>query len=203
MRDDWSILAVMGKQDTKQTLLDTGRRLMLAKGFHHAGLQEIVRQAGVPKGSFYHFFPSKEAFGLAVLEDYVEEFEAFLTGHLQAPDVPPRQRLRNFFTASRERLLAERCEGGCLVGNLAQELADQDDVFRGRLAAVLAHWEAQFATCLAEAVRAGELSPNADTRKMARFILDGWEGAILRMKVTKEVTPIDDYIDVLFSTVLA
>jgi len=67
---------------TRQNLLDTGYRLVLSKGFSALGLQEILKGSGVPKGSFYHYFASKEAFGCALLDDYVTEYATGLTSCL-------------------------------------------------------------------------------------------------------------------------
>ena len=77
---------------TKETIIETGIDVLLRKGYNEAGLKEILDSAGVPKGSFYHFFPSKEAFGIAVLDAYSHRFEAVLKQHLENFNLTPLQR---------------------------------------------------------------------------------------------------------------
>lgn len=192
----------MSKTTTKDILISTGLKLMLTKGYGGMGLQEIVKDAGVPKGSFYHFFPSKEAFGLAVLEAHVAEFEAFIKRFLLDTKTSPLERLRNFFHAGRQQMAAAQCEGGCLVGNLVQELADQDATFRQRLEEIMAGWERHIESCLVQAQQERTLDESVAASELARFILDSWEGAILRMKVTKDIAPVDGFIHILFEKVL-
>lgn len=192
----------MNKINTKQRLIDSGISLMKEKGYHNTGLMEIVKAAGVPKGSFYHFFASKEAFGLAVLDYYSDEFEPYMVAILTDPSVPPLQRLHNFFEGGREQLLGDSCRGGCFIGNLAQELSDQDEVFRASLAVVLQRWEQHFANCLRDAIAQGELPKDLDADMMGRFIINSWEGAILRMKVLKSIEPVEGFIEMLFTVIL-
>jgi TetR/AcrR family transcriptional repressor of nem operon len=80
----------MSRRDIKELrekLLDQGVALLMEQGYHGTGLQELVRNVGVPKGSFYNYFPSKEAFSAEVVKHYIEPFIRQLDGHLQRPDV--------------------------------------------------------------------------------------------------------------------
>jgi len=192
----------MAQQETRTALLRAGIELMRIRGYNHTGIKEILDQVGVPKGSFYHFFDSKEAFGREALNYYVDQFEAFMGHFFTDQSVRPLQRIRNFFEASRQRLESEECRGGCIVGNFAQELADQDEAFRLSLARIMDAWEARFTTCLEEAQQDGDIGANMDAGELAQFIFDSWEGAILRTKTTKDLTPVDSFINVIFNTVL-
>lgn len=194
----------MSELSTQKKLLQAGKAIFLEKGYHHTGLQEIVKSAGVPKGSFYHFFASKEAFGRAVLEHHLKTFQPFIEGHLLADTtVPPLQRLRSFFEAGGAQLEDENCKGGCIVGNLSQEMADQSETFREYLKAALDGWQDLFTGCLREARDKGDLPADADVEGLGQFLMNGWEGAILRMKVTKSIEPIHNFIAVVFDKVLA
>jgi len=176
---------------------------MLEKGYNNTGLQEVLKDARVPKGSFYHYFGSKEDFGLAILDRYAQDSEEFLAFHLDNGEIPPLDRLHGFFEAATRRYDAEGCWGGCLLGNLGQELSDQNQVFRDRVETILGGWQVRFAKCLKEAALRGEIGTDRDADELADFILDSWEGAILRMKVTKTVHPLERFIHVVFGTVLA
>jgi len=189
---------------TKEKLLQVGKAIFLEKGYNHAGLQDIVKAAGVPKGSFYHFFASKEAFGLAVLEQHMQTFCPFLEHQLTGnPEDPPLKRLRNFFETGYALLEREGWKGGCIVGNFAQELADQNEVFREHLNNALDRWQTMFTGCLREAQERGDLSAEVDVKSLGQFLMNAWEGAILRAKVTKTGDPLKNFIAVYFDRVLA
>jgi TetR/AcrR family transcriptional repressor of nem operon len=194
----------MSEVSTKVRLLQAGKAIFLEKGYNHTGLQEIVKSVGVPKGSFYHFFASKEDFGLAVLEHHLKAFQPIMDQHLLADKtVPPLQRLRNFFEAGCAQLESEECKGGCIVGNFAQEMADQNETFREYLSSALSHWQDQFTTCLKKAQEHGDISEDENVEALGQFLMNGWEGAILRMKVTKSMEPVHNFVAVIFDKVLA
>jgi len=192
----------MEPRTTKDAIIETGARLMLEKGYNNTGLQEVLKEARVPKGSFYHYFASKEDFGLAIVDRYARESEDFLAFHLDNRDLPPLDRLRAFFEAAARRHDEQACWGGCLLGNFGQELSDQNQDFRERVASALDDWRVRFAACLEEAVERGELRGDVDPDDLADFVLNSWEGAILRMKVSKSVRPLERFIRLTFGTVL-
>jgi len=194
----------MSESSTREKLLQAGKTLFLEKGYNHTGLQEIVKSAGVPKGSFYYFFASKQDFGLAVLKYHLEIFQPFIERQLLGDkEVAPLQRLRNFFEVGCAQLESEQCKGGCIVGNLAQELADQNETFREHLNIALNHWQSLFTACLKEAQDKGDIPGNENVEVLSQFLMNGWEGAILRMKVTKSMEPLHNFLSVLFEKVLS
>jgi len=188
---------------TKDTLIETGARIMLEKGYNNTGLQEVLKKSKTPKGSFYHYFDSKEDFALSIIELYKRDSDHVLSFYLDERNIPPLERLRRFFEAAARRFDTEGCWGGCLFGNLGQELADQNPVLRDRVAFVLDGWRNRFADCIAQAAERGDIGRETSAEDLADFILDSWEGAILRMKVTKSVRPLDRFMHVIFGTVLA
>ena len=193
----------MDELSTKEILLRAGKTLFLEKGYHHTGLQEIVKSAGVPKGSFYHFFDSKEAFGIAVLEHHIQCFQPFIEKPLfKDKCTPPLKRLRKFFMAGCSQLASEGFQGGCIVGNFAQEMADQNETFRAFLKNAMQTWENLFVDCLKEAQSLGHISSKEDVKELGHFLMNGWEGAILRMKLTRSRKPLLNFIDLVFNKVL-
>ena len=191
------------KATTKAALVDAGTHLILEKGYHHTGIQDVLQAAGVPKGSFYYYFPSKEAFGREVIAQfaaaYLARLEQYLgdtTAQSPHPPAPP----------STKRLLArfERrgCRGGCLIGNLSQELADQSAPLRAQLEAVLTNWRERYAQLFREAQAVGELRADLDPQELADFYLNSFEGALLRAKVSKSPAPLRLFLTCMFDGVL-
>jgi TetR/AcrR family transcriptional repressor of nem operon len=192
----------MEKKDTRSEIIRIGTDLISRQGFNATGIDSVLKEAAVPKGSFYHYFKSKEEFGLAVIDRFVQSFEQRLDTFLNDEEVSPLNRIRNFLETGLARVSQNQYTKGCLIGNLGQEMADQNELFRARLDEVLNVWEVRFASCLSEAQQRCEMSQNQDAQKLAGFIISGWEGAILRAKVMKSPLPMLDFIEVLFATTL-
>lgn len=192
----------MEKKDTRSEIIRIGTGLISRQGFNATGIDSVLKEAAVPKGSFYHYFKSKEDFGLAVIDRFAENFEQRIDAFLNDEEVAPLDRIRNFLETGLARVSQNQCTKGCLIGNLGQEMADQNELFRARLDDVFTMWKGRFAACLAEAQQRGELPRDHDPRLLAGFILSGYEGAILSAKVMKSPQPVRDFIDVLFAATL-
>lgn len=183
-------------------LLDQGVRLLLVQGYHSTGIQDVLDAANVPKGSFYHHFRNKEDFGLQAVKQYAHSSYQTLDARLSDERYPPIDRIRRFFADIFTDWSAKSCREGCLLGNLGQELADVNESFRLCIAGTLEQWAARIAMCLSEAQRRGELASDRDVRALASLLVDGFEGAALRMKVAKNPAPLEGFLKFYFDEVL-
>ena len=192
----------MDKKDTRSDIIRIGTELISRQGYNATGIEMVLKEAGIPKGSFYHYFKSKEEFGLAVMDVFADYYSQRMTALLQDVALSPLTRIRTLLQGSLERFSRNQCSKGCLIGNLGQEMADKNERFRARLDEIFDHWRKLFAGCLAEAQTAKELDSRLDAEALASFILSGWEGAILRAKVMKSPQPLQDFIEILFAVTL-
>jgi len=192
----------MKKKVNKSDVIAVGVELIGMNGYNSTGIDIILKTAGVPKGSFYHYFGTKEDFGLAVIDQFAAEYDGKLDSFFGDRSVPPLDRIRNYLESGLGHLAEKGFSKGCLIGNLGQELADQNERFRARLDVIFQAWKRRFADCLAEAQRNGDLAEDINPEVIADFILAAWEGAILRAKVTKSPDSLRNFIDILFSKVL-
>ncbi|MGB5914142.1 MAG: TetR family transcriptional regulator C-terminal domain-containing protein [Phormidesmis sp.] len=190
----------------RDDLIQVGRDIVVRQGFNATGLSNILATAGVPKGSFYYYFESKEDFGLAIIEDFVSEYQQKLATSLGNQELSPLARLSRYFELGIADMETSDCASGCLIGNLAQEMSAQNELFRDRLNQVLTAWETQFADCIEDAYAAGELAgelaESCNALDLAKFILAGWQGAMLRAKVTQSTEPLYTFIRILFEQIL-
>lgn len=193
----------MPRSDNRSKLLAAGRELLEAGGSHQAtGVQQITDRAGVPKGSFYNYFASKDRFGVEVLTLYAREQQEQFEQALVAADGPPLARLGRLF----ERLIeGEREAGfgrGCLAGNLGQEMAATAPEFREVLEEHFRRLQAVLAELLFEAQQTGDLEAGRDPAELAGFLLHAWQGALLRMKATRTDRPLQQFRQVAFGVLL-
>ncbi len=168
---------------TRARLVAEGLKSMVINGYDGIGLNAILEAAGVPKGSFYYFFKSKEAFAGAVLDAYEAHYGHVRASHFEDTRLSPLQRLRRYFAEAGPLHFAEQPMGGCLYGVFGQLAPARSPAFRQRLAEVFGRWQAQIQAVLAEAQAAGEVNPQLDPRQAAAFLIEAYEGALIRMKV--------------------
>lgn len=214
--DDWSIIVSMkntssqksrgrkpqsGKpfDDTREALIRKGLELWTEKGFNATGLGELLKTVGVPKGSFYHYFSSKDDFGREVIKAYDAFFSAKLLKHFANDSLKPLARLQAFIEDATQGIQRYEYRRGCLVGNLGQEMASLDEGFREQLSAVFGSWESSVKGLLEKAVDTGELPPNTDCEALAKFFWMGWEGAILRARLERNSQPLEIFSQQFFT----
>jgi TetR/AcrR family transcriptional repressor of nem operon len=175
----------MGRSsDAKVRLLKTAMALMAVRGFSAVGVHEICIQAGVKKGSFFHFFPSKQTLVLAVLDAWEEQLQALWEQAMTA-NCPPLERLTRLFALTCDAQQARRDTWGqmhgCPIGTLALEMSSQDTPVRQKLQAIFRAWAGTVERMLHEAVISGDL-PAIETETTAQAIVAYFEGVMLLAK---------------------
>ncbi|MGP0068662.1 MAG: TetR family transcriptional regulator C-terminal domain-containing protein [Isosphaeraceae bacterium] len=189
------------RTDTRKAILEAGLKAVLRKGYHECGLSEILQEAGVPKGSFYYYFASKEEFGLQLIEHWLVNF-AEAEAILGDESLPPMARVRGFFEARCRLFKRMRREHGSVVGTLYLEMATHNETFRQRVEELLAGWQKRLNDCLVQAQRSGEIAADRDPASLAEFALISWEGAVQRARTVQSTTPLDLFFRVVFGNVL-
>ncbi len=187
-------------RNTKQRLLEDGLALLLEQGYNHLGIHTLLGKTGVPKGSFYHHFKSKEDFAFQVIDHYMAGVHAGLDACLGDETSAPLARVRRFLELSRD---SYREEGylGCLLGGLGQELSGISDRFRRRIEECFSQIAERFAACFEAAKARGDLPADADARELADLLVDCWEGAALRSRLWRDPTPLNSVLDFYFAAV--
>jgi TetR/AcrR family transcriptional regulator, transcriptional repressor for nem operon len=189
------------KPSTRDRILEAGLKVMYRDGYVGAGVRDIVSEAKVPQGSFTNHFRSKEEFAREVLDLYFDHTKRLVAEALEDRGLAPRERLRRYLDIITGRLASATFSRGCLIGDFSLEAAPQSELLRTRLAEIFAEWREPFAACIAEAQAAGEIAKTFAPHDLAEFLLSSWEGAILRMKITRNAEPLERFKRVVFATV--
>ncbi|WP_428944782.1 TetR/AcrR family transcriptional regulator [Pantoea sp. FN060301] len=177
--------------DVREHILSTGQRIMAGKGFSAVGLNEILTDAGVPKGSFYHYFPSKEAFGVAMLKRYFDDYLAELDHTLSQPGITMAQRLMNYWQQWQDSQSFSDCQGKCLAVKLGAEVADLSDSMRLTLKAGTSGIISRLAQALAAGVAEGSLRIEDQPGKVAESLYQLWLGASVMVKIVRNTAPFE------------
>jgi TetR/AcrR family transcriptional repressor of nem operon len=175
---------------TREKLLDQGVKLLMAQGYHGVGLQTILQTVGVPKGSFYHYFASKEAFSAEVIQHYIAPFISLLETHLSRPETTALQALDAYFQALIDESERRHFKGGCLLGNLMGEIGDTSERCREALHEAVTAYRDAFRDAIARGQSEGCFRTDQSAEKMADVLVNSWQGALLRMKIDLSVAPL-------------
>jgi TetR/AcrR family transcriptional repressor of nem operon len=193
----------MTAKSTRDHLIDVGVGLMHQKGFNATGLSDILQAADVPKGSFYHYFSSKEDFAAASLERYGMRERAHAAAVLGDTATPPLKRLRRYFGDLMKIYGQKASIPGCMMGRFSLEIAEESPQLRKRVSASFGHWQHTIAKVLEQAVAERELPAGADSESLAGFLLNSWEGALLRAQSEKSDAPLEIFLHYAFDVLLS
>ena len=192
----------MVKPDTKQKIIESGARIIHQKGYHHTGIQEVLKAAGIPKGSFYFYFASKEDFGLQVIDYFKNKHRDMVRPIISDTSLSPVKRLEKIFDRFIGLFKEMNYTCGCPIGNLSQEMGDLSPAFRCKLNESFEGMVGMFAGLLQEGRDAGEVPLSLDPEETANFIVSGWHGALIRMKIVKATEPLENHKRFIFQTLL-
>jgi TetR/AcrR family transcriptional repressor of nem operon len=189
---------------TRETLVREGSRLMRRGGYTDCGLAELLAAAGLPRGSFYHHFGSKERFAVSVVEAFYAWHDVRLERLAAQTGTPALDRLRAYFELLRER--AEQTpagERGCLLALLALEKSTTSDEIRAALLDAFARWQERVAELVRQAQAEGAVAPTLPAERAAGLALHAWEGALLRARLERDTAPLVDFLELGLPRLLA
>jgi TetR/AcrR family transcriptional repressor of nem operon len=170
-----------------------------AAGYHASGIKDITDAAGVPKGSFYNHFDSKEAMAVAALHRYGASDHL---ADLADESVAPLARLRAHFDAQRNRTVGHGYARGCLFGNFGTEIADHNDTIRDTVADAFTRWTRALTDAIVAGQADGTIAPGLDAPAAARFILGAWEGTLILARVQRSPDAFDAFFATVFHQIL-
>jgi TetR/AcrR family transcriptional regulator, transcriptional repressor for nem operon len=179
------------KLQTREKLLDQGVALLMEQGYHGSGLQGILQSVGVPKGSFYYYFSSKEALSAEVIRHYITPFIDTLEAYLGRPDLSALKALELYFQWQIDESRQRAFRGGCLLGNLMGEVGETSETCRAALLTAVHRYRDKLAEAIARAQQEGELRQDLPAEAMADLLVNAWQGALLRMKIELSVAPLE------------
>ena len=187
---------------TRARILEVGAQAISEKSFNSCGLAEILKRAKVPKGSFYHYFDSKEDFGVALIEQACQEHVELLQPIVGDRRRSPLKRLRAVFELSREECLENGAARECLIPKLALETAQLSEPVHAAVKCAYDQWAALLARVIREGQAVGEISRDHDPERLANVLVMLWEGATIRMQIDRSLQPVDDLLSFVFDSLL-
>jgi TetR/AcrR family transcriptional regulator, transcriptional repressor for nem operon len=189
-------------KSTRDHLIDVGLELMHRHGYNATGVAEILKEADVPKGSFYHHFVSKEDFAAAALEKYVAREGEHAAKVLNDEKTLPLKRLRRYFSELVRIYGQSGSIPGCMLGRFSLDMAAENAQLRKRISASFDRWQHRIATAIGQAVALKELPAGTDPESLAGFLLNSWEGALVRSQTEKSDAALETFMHFAFEVLL-
>ncbi|MFZ6757592.1 TetR/AcrR family transcriptional regulator [Undibacterium sp. Ji50W] len=180
------------RADVRQHILDTAKPIILGKGFSVVGLNEVLTAAAVPKGSFYHYFKSKELFGEALLDDYFAGYLAAIDALLKTSEEPAAQRLMRYWQGWLPERPGESVQCQCLATKLGGEVSDLSEAMRLALQHGTDSIIARLADCMREGIADGSLPADLDAAHCAQTLYPMWLGAALLAKIRRDMSSLEN-----------
>jgi TetR/AcrR family transcriptional repressor of nem operon len=190
----------MPQPSLKEEIVEAALKVFHERGFNAAGVKDVTDAAGAPKGSFYNHFHSKERLGVAALDRYWQRTRTALD-ILKDEQIPPIARLRASFRTLGEGA-SRNFKLGCMLGNFSTELSDQSPQIREHLTGIFESWTRAIEACAAAAQRDGSMRQDIDAEVIAAFLVNSWEGAMLRAKVDRTGAAIQAFEEIVFNGLL-
>ncbi len=181
--------------DTRQHIIDTATPIILSKGFSAVGLSELLSAAEVPKGSFYHYFKSKESFGEALLNSYFENYLGRLDSLLKIDRMTGAERLMAYWQRWLETQCGDDIAAKCLAVKLASEVSDLSEAMRQALQRGTDAILVRLAGCIAEGRADGSLSNDLDAENTALILYNLWLGATVLTKIRRDSSALQAAMD--------
>jgi TetR/AcrR family transcriptional repressor of nem operon len=185
---------------TRDRILEAGSQALAEKSFAACGLTEFLQRAGVPKGSFYHYFASKEELGVALIEKASAEYVEVLRPILGDRRRTPLERLRAVFERGRDECARNGGARLCLIPKLALEASQLSEPVHAAVKCAYDQWAALLAQVIREAQAAGEIGREAEPERLANVLVMLWEGATIRAQIDRSRQPVDDFFAFVFDT---
>ncbi|RTL71368.1 MAG: TetR/AcrR family transcriptional regulator [Hyphomicrobiales bacterium] len=189
----------MGRPSVRQKLVEASLDVFQKTGFNGTSVQDLTDAAGVPKGSFYNHFKSKEELALEALKLYIDRTGL---GALLDNEITPLERLRRHFQANWRTVKDRNYTAGCFLGAMSSEISDTHEGAREVFAGVFKAWSNAIAKVIREAQESGAIRTKVDPHSLARFVLNAWQGTLIRMKVSKGEEPYRDFRHAVFEVLL-
>jgi len=189
-------------EQTREALISAGIDQISKHGYHGTGIKQILDVVNVPKGSFYNFFSSKEAFVAELIKEYSQIALAQLADYRkdQGAALSPVEQLRDIYKFGVREFANSQFQKSCLIGALAADIGAESSLCQQALMKAMTAWQGVFTALFEDAQQAGELRLDVSAQHLSSVYWATWEGALLKMKVTGDAQAAADTMEMMLTT---
>lgn len=189
----------MGYKHNKEDILNVGYNVLRKNGYHGVGINQILKESGIPKGSFYNFFESKEDFAQQVVRQYGCSNESWIANYFEQSVSSPVESLKAFYRVVIKMNEDDDYAGGCLVNNMSIEVGGTNDVIAAEADEHFVSWLRVLAGVIEKGQKNGEIIKKFEPMELAEYLHAGFYGALSRSKVTRSKTYLESWLTMTFN----
>lgn len=193
----------MGYKYNKDDILNVGFDVFRRNGYHNVGINQILKEAGIPKGSFYNFFETKEDFAQQVIKQYGESNGCWMKDYFDDCSLSPIECLKSFYAMMIDLNEKDDYSGGCLVNNMSVEVGRQNDAIASEANTHFVGWLNILASVVAKGQDLKEITNEFTPLQLAEYLHAGFYGVLSRTKVTRNRVYMDIWFDMTFKFIKA
>lgn len=187
-------------EQNKEVILAKGIDLLCEQGYNGTGLKQILDAVQIPKGSFYHYFDSKEAYAAQVVELYIDRLIEVFDNYLMHSSEDPLAQIKRTYGWMVAEFQRKQCREGCLLGNLAGELGATSPLCQAAMLSAYDKWFQRFVPIIERGQASGQVRQDVDAALLAETFWNAWEGSLLRMKVTGSTATTETTLSVMLDS---
>ena len=189
-------------EQTREALIQAGIEQLLTTGYHGTGIKQILDVVNVPKGSFYNYFPSKEAFVAELINNYSQQISQKLSDYISSSPEPPIEKIRSLHQFMLLEFSQKDCKQGCLIGNIAAEMGNTSELCQKAMTTSIQGWQKKLSTLIQAAQENGDIRNDLTASQIAAIFWATWEGSLLRAKLEGDTKAAEQVLDLLLNRLL-
>ncbi len=193
----------MGYKHNKEEILEVGYQVIRKNGYHHVGINQILKEAGIPKGSFYNFFESKEDFAKQVITHYGQNNTIWLTSYFNESKETPLKTLRSFYGLLIQYNEEDDYASGCLINSMGNETGRLYDDLADASNTQFSEWIDVIAQVVQKGQEIGEITKKFTASEIAEYLHLGMYGTFFKMKVTRSRAYMDTWLEMTINFIKA
>jgi TetR/AcrR family transcriptional repressor of nem operon len=192
-------------EHVREALIQAGIEQISTHGYHGTGIKQILDEVNVPKGSFYNFFASKEAFVSEVIAQYSQDLLQQLDDFIKGPgqSLSAKEQLQSIYEFSLNKVAKSDFKQGCLIGAMSSEIASESTECREQLKTATRKWVAFFIERISQGQAAGEFRQDVSAKELASVYWATWEGSLIKMKMSNRLEPAKDAMHLMLNVLMA
>jgi len=189
-------------EQTREALIQAGIEQLLTTGYHGTGIKQILDVVNVPKGSFYNYFPSKEAFVAELISDYSQQISQKLSDYIKASPESPMETIRSVHNYMLQEFSQNDCKQGCLIGNIAAEIGNTSELCQQAMTKSIQNWQKILSSLIQAAQESGDIRTDIPASQITDIFWATWEGSLLRAKLEGDTKAAEQVLDLLLNRLL-
>ncbi|WP_046756004.1 TetR/AcrR family transcriptional regulator [Kordia jejudonensis] len=189
----------MGYKYKIEDILNVGYDIFRKNGYHNVGINQILKECGIPKGSFYNFFKSKEDFAQQVINQYGLSNQKWMEDFFKESKLTPIESLKYFYSTVMNMNEEDNYAGGCLINNMSMEVGRNNDNLGSEANQQFIGWLNVLASIIKKGQQLGEITTEYTSLELAEYLHAGFYGTLSRTKVTRSRVYMDIWLDITFN----